>query len=385
MMNLEQDLSDALHGAFGSARPSPDLRARVMAVTQHEPVGPRVAPRRIVTALSGLAAVVLLAALALTVVRPTATAPRDSSSAASGSLTHYGVGWLSFDYPSSWQSRVNVLPWVLGLWTGTAPTDCLTPTPEPSGPDSRCGRQGPLLPGTLYVTVGDYTAEPVVPLIDPTQPSALPAGARYVVVGGQPAILVIHATGTQETLDWTIAQPKKPHTRLQVHAEFAGPGADEMRAEIAAMVASVSFANPVKPLDPSQANAAAERWTGPKVTFPGLECFSTTPGEVTTGVVTEFPWDFNGAIFQLTQLSKPLPVTCRMTIEPATSLFLWKLTLTQSWTADVDRTAGSHSLVFWLDPDVADINTFSEGVGGSPDILGDPFPYATSAPSPYSS
>jgi len=375
-MNLEQDLSDALHGAFGSARPSPDLRARVVAVTLREPVRSSRAPRRILTALSGLAAALLLAALALTIVKPNAAAPQEPSGAVSGPLTHYAVGWLSFDYPSSWKSRVNVLPWVLGLWTGTAPTDCLTATPQPSGPDSHCGRQGPLLPGTLYVTVGDYTTQPVEPPIDPTQPSALPAGGRYVIVGGQPAILVIHATATEETLDWTIVQPKKPHTRLQVHAEFAGPGADEMRANIVAMVASVRFANPVKPLDPTQANAVAERWIGPMPTFPGLTCFSTTPGEVTTGVVTEFPWDFNGATFQLTQLSKPLPVTCRMTIEPVTSLFLWKLTLTQSWTADVDRTAGSHSLVFWLDPDVADINTFSEGVGGAPDILGDPFPYS---------
>jgi hypothetical protein len=376
-MNLEQDLSDALHGAFGSARPSPDLRARVMVVTQLEPVGHRLAPRRVLTAVSGLAVVALVAALALTVVKPNAAAPQDSSGAASGPLTHYGVGWLSLDYPNSWKSRVNVLPWVLGLWTGTAPSDCLTATPQPSGPDSHCGRQGPLLPGTLYVTVGDYTTGPADPLIDPTQPSALPSGAQYVTVGGQPAVLVTRTTATEETLDWTIVQPKKPHTRLQVHAELAGPSAEEMRAAIVAMVASVRFANQVKPLDPTQANAVAESWMGPMHTFPGFACFSTTPGEVTTGVVTEFPRDFNGATFQLTKLSTPLPVTCRMTIEPATSLFLWKLTLTQSWTADVDRTAGSHSFVFWLDPDVADIKTFSEGVGGAPDTLGDPFPYSS--------
>jgi hypothetical protein len=383
-MKLERELSDALHGAFGSARPSPDLRARVISVTIRESVRSRRAPRGIIGALSGFAAIALLAALAMTVVKPNITAPREPSAAASGPLTHYGVGWLTFDYPSSWKYEVNVLPWVLGLWTGSAPSDCLAPAPEPSGPDSRCGRRGPLLPGTLYVTVGDYTTPPAEPPIDPTQPSALPSGGGYVTVGGEPAVLVSRATSTGEVLDWTIVQPKKPHTRLQVHAEFAGPGSEKMRAEIMAMVASVSFANAVKPLDLSQANAVAQRWMGPMPTFPGLECFSTKPGEVTTGVVTEFPWGFDGPIFHLTQLSKPLPVTCRMTIEPATSLFLWKLTLTQAWTADVDRTAGSHSVVFWLDPDVADINTFSEGVGGSPDILGDPFPYVSSDQAPPS-
>jgi hypothetical protein len=384
-MNLEQDLSDALHGAFGSARPSPDLRARVIAGTLREPVGSRRASRGVLTALSGLAAVALLAAFALTVVTPHATAPREPSSAASGPLRHYAVGWLSFDYPSSWKSRVNLLPWVLGLWTGSAPADCLTPTPQPSGPDSHCGRQGPLLPGTLYVTVGDYTTQPVEPPIDPTQPSALPSGGQYVTVGGQPAILVARTTETEETLDWTIAQPKEPHTRLQVHAEFAGPGAEEMRTEIVAMVASVSFTKSIKPLDLSQADAAAEGWMHAMHTFPGLDCFSTTPGEVTTGVVTEFPSDFDGATFQRNRLNKPLPVTCRMTIEPVTSVVLWKLTLTQWWTADVDRTAGSHTLVFWLDPDIADINAYTSGVGGVPDTLGDPFPYVSSDPYPYSS
>jgi hypothetical protein len=51
----------------------------------------------------------------------------------------------------------------------------------------------------------------------------------------------------------------------------------------------------------------------------------------------------------------------------------------------VDRTAGSHTLVFWLDPDIADINAYTSGVGGVPYTLGDPFPYVSSDPYPYSS
>ena len=373
-MNLEQDLSDTLHSAFGAALPSPDLRARVMAATRREPAGSRRAPRRLLLAISGVTAALLLAALVATVVKPNVTASQEPSATASGPLTHYAVGWLSFDYPSSWKSRVNVLPWVLGLWTGSDPADCLTPTPQPTGLDSHCGRQGPLLPGTLYVTVGDYTASPPELPIDPSQPSALPPGGQYVTVAGLPAILVTGATATERTLDWTISEPKEPHTRLQIHAEFADPGAEAMRAEIMEMVASLRFANPVKQLDLSLGNHIAIDWMIGIRATPGLDCFSTAPGKVTT--VTKDP--------EGRPLTKPLPVSCGMTMEPVTSVGLWKLSLTESWISDVDRTAGSYTLVFWLDPD-AEGYGYGGGwfVGGSssdgkgPDVSGDPFPYST--------
>jgi hypothetical protein len=382
-MNLEQDLSDALHGAFGAAQPSPDLRARVMAATRPESAGIRRARGGILLTLSGLAAALLLAALVPTVVKPNATSSQEPSASASAPLTHYAVGWTTFDYPSSWKSRVNVIPWVLGLWTGSEPADCLTPTPQPTGPDSHCGRKGPLLPGTLYVTVGDYTAQPPEPPIDPTQPSALPPGGRYLTVAGMPATLVSGATATEQTLDWSISEPKRPHTRLQIHAEFADPGAEEMRTEIIAMVDSLKFGNAVKPLDLSLSDDIAWSFTSGMHVLPGLECFSTKPGEVTTGVVANAPDGW--------RLTKPLPVSCRITMEPVASVGLWKLSLTESWTSDVDRSAGTYTLVFWLDPDAEGYGY--EGafqIGGSaldgvgPDVLGDPFPYLSADPFPYS-
>jgi hypothetical protein len=347
-----------------------------MAATRRESAGSRRAPRRLLLALSGLTAALLLAAVVSTVVKPNVTASQEPSATASGPLTHYAVGLLSFDYPSSWKSRVNVLPWVLGLWTGSDPADCLTPTPQPTGPDSHCGRQGPLLPGTLYVTVGDYTTSPPDLPIDPSQPSALPSGGQYVTVAGMQATLVSGATATEQTLDWTISEPKRPHTRLQVHAEFADPGAEEMRTEIMAMVSSLRFANPVEPLDLSLGNDIASSFTSGLHVLPGFDCFRALPGEVATGVVTDAP-DFR-------RLTKPLPVSCRITVEPAASVGLWKVTLTEWWAADVDRTAGSYMLVFWLDPDAAGYGY--EGawqIGGStsggngPDVLGDPFPYVS--------
>lgn len=379
-MNLEQDLSDALHGAFGAALPSPDLRAHVMAATRPELAGSRRARRGILIGLSGLAAALLLAAVASTVVKPNVTASQEPSASSSSPLTHYAIGLISFDYPSSWKSRLDVLSSVVAFWTGSEPAYCITATPEPAGPDSHCGRQGPLLPGTLYVTAGPDAASP----IDPTDLSALPPGGQYVTVAGQPAIVVSGTTAAEQTADWSISQPKDPRSRLHIHAEFADPGAEEMRTEIAAMVASVKFANPLKPLDLSMGNDIAGRWMS---SWHGiLGCFSTTPGEVATGVVTDFLWT-DGVLRQNqsseTRLSKPLPVSCRMTVEPATSVGLWKVTLTEWWTADVDRTAGTYTMVFWLDPDATG-DAFGEGVGWGPDVSGGPFPYVSADPFPSS-
>jgi hypothetical protein len=380
-MNLEQDLSDALHGAFGAALPSPDLRARVMAATRREPATSRRAPRRFLLAISGLTAALLLAAVVSAVVKPN-MASESPSAGSSAPPTHYAIGWISFDYPSSWKSRVDVLSSVVAFWTGTEPAYCVTATPQPTGPDSHCGRQGPLLPGTLYVTAGPYTSSP----IDRTDLAALPPGGQYVTVAGVQATLVSGATATEQTLDWSISEPKEPRTRLQIHAEFADPGAAEMRTEIMALVASLKFHNPVKPLDLSQGNDIAGRWMSSMHTLSGLECFSTTPGEVATGMVTDFPWS-DGVLqkneLQVTRLSKPLPVSCRMTVEPATSVGLWKVTLTEWWTADVDRTAGSYTLVFWIDPDASG-DAFSEGVGWGPDVSGGPFPYVSEDQFPQS-
>jgi hypothetical protein len=225
------------------------------------------------------------------------------------------------------------------------------------------------------MTVGDYTTSPLVPEIDPTKASALPAGGRYVTVAGQPAILTTRTTATDTTLDWTIAQPKEPHTRIQVHAEIAAPGSDEMQAKVEALVASLRFSSPVKPLDLSQANAIAGRWITMAGSTPGFGCFTATPDLRTTGILAEYMWGMDGLPRPHT-LSKPLPVSCLMTIEAVPSIGLWKLAFTQSWSADLDRTAGSSTLVFWLDPDVSDENVWWAGVGGAPDVLGDPIPYS---------
>ena len=49
-------------------------------------------------------------------------------------------------------------------------------------------------------------------------------------------------------------------------------------------------------------------------------------------------------------LRKPLPVTCTTEIEPV-PIGLWKMTLTESWTAASDRSAGSLTTTIWLAPD----------------------------------
>jgi hypothetical protein len=47
---------------------------------------------------------------------------------------------------------------------------------------------------------------------------------------------------------------------------------------------------------------------------------------------------------------KPLAITCSTAIE-GTTIELWRLTLTVTWTAAFDRTAGSASWLGWVELD----------------------------------
>jgi hypothetical protein len=75
---------------------------------------------------------------------------------------------------------------------------------------------------------------------------------------------------------------------------------------------------------------------------PDLACFPKVPGSTATGTMTRVP---DGS-----DLTKPLPVTCQTEIEPL-AIGLWKMTLTESWSAASDRSTGSLVLIQWLAAD----------------------------------
>jgi hypothetical protein len=175
--------------------------------------------------------------------------------------------------------------------------------------------------------------------IDPSDPSGLDGGGQYVTVGGLPAIFVDGGN----TLDWSLPMPEQEIGRYSIHVEIKGPGADLMRAQVMALVASIQFDPPVPVLNPADGpRFAAAALAQVRAQDPAFACFPDVPGTTATATVTQLP--------MLAKLNKPLPVACGMEIQP-TSDGRWKITLVESWTAASDRSAGSMTVIQWLAAD----------------------------------
>jgi hypothetical protein len=95
-----------------------------------------------------------------------------------------------------------------------------------------------------------------------------------------------------------------------------------------------------------------------------MDCFPRQPGSKTTTIVLT-PDDAT--------LSKPLPVTCSVAIEP-NAMEGWTITLTVTWDAASDRKAGRWSSVDYVS---------SGGYGGFGGAYGsDVFPYEVGSGQP---
>jgi hypothetical protein len=75
---------------------------------------------------------------------------------------------------------------------------------------------------------------------------------------------------------------------------------------------------------------------------PTYACCPSVPGATATATVLQLP------LYSI--LHKALPVTCQTEIAPP-PIGLWKMTLTESWTAASDRSAGSWTVTQWLAAD----------------------------------
>jgi len=116
-----------------------------------------------------------------------------------------------------------------------------------------------------------------------------------------------------------------------------------MRAEVEALVASIRYDPPVAVLDPSDGpRIAAIGLAKAKANDPSFDCFPSVPGPRQRRRSCNSPCT--------PACTKPLPVTCTTAIEPV-AIGLWKMTLTESWTAASDRSAGSLTTTIWLAPD----------------------------------
>ena len=233
-MNPEEHLSAALHATLDARRPSPELADRIV---DRLSAGPRRTSRfDLRLGLAAAAAIVLVAALVPLALNLRSTTPATPSESAPA-LTHYHRGDLSFDAPASWGyepdpgDRNGATLWSGKKWAGCAPLAV------------QCG-PWPLDPGQVLVTVSKSQVLSPPYVIDPTDPAGLAAGESYVTVGGLPAIF--KAAGQPDsdsgaTLDWRLSVPGEATTKLSIHAQYRNPGADQLRAQVEALVASIRY------------------------------------------------------------------------------------------------------------------------------------------------
>jgi hypothetical protein len=346
-MNLEQDLAEALHGAYGSARPSADLRARILSGGRAAPA--RTAMRgRVGFGLAGIAAVLLVVALLPSLAVPAATAPARTMSAPPTALAHHSRGDISFDYPASWTFTDGLgVTSDVDLWTGFAPAACAAPDSILASipVDAVCGRDYMLSPGMVVVDVYKYFVGVPLTVVDPSDLAALASGETYTTVGGLPAVFSDEPTpsGAAEMLDWTLSAPRQPDYRLGIHAEFRGPGADRIRSDVESMVASIRYNSSIQALAPSAGAPVAAGWLARlRASDPAYACFPDVPGTTHTASVTVLPF--------AQPLTEPLQVSCTMEVEP-TAIGLWKVTLTATWRTSTGGATGVDTMVGWVAPD----------------------------------
>lgn len=364
-MNPEERLSDALHDTLDGARPSPDLEDRI--VERVAVVGRRTVRSNIRVGFAGMAALLLVVAVVAVAVGlrsnagpgsagssatlaepiPTYVPTASSSPAPAGSLAHFDQDGLAFDYPASWKTSVSGLNMhyitildFLGTGSGLATCTAITPGPSDKFISSEeCGASLTVDAGQVMVELSSQDGPPHPGPIDPSDLKALAAGQKYVTVGGLPAIF----EDSGATLDWTLSVPGQLISEYYIHAEIKGPGDEQMRAQVEALVASIRYDPPVPVLDPSDGpRIAAIGLAKARANDPSFDCFPSVPGATATATILQFP--------MYSAMHKPLPVTCTTAIEPV-AIGLWKMTLTESWTAASDRSAGSLTTTIWLAAD----------------------------------
>jgi hypothetical protein len=355
-MNLEDRLTEALHSDLDNRWPSGQLGDRIVEALGAPPRSNVKLPKVRSLARPQLAVGIVAACLVLALVpmvlswRPV-SAPGPVGGATPSGLILFDREGLAFDYPASWRTSVSSMPGSASgfpyfLGTGSGSSSCQSLGPSVRMNEETCHEDLEIGAGQVVVELVRSESSPQYPWsspIDPSDPSQLKAGETFVTVGGLPAILRDYASvsGSDGRISatWTLSVPQEPVSRYLVVATMEGPGLQQMKAQVQALVASIRFDPAVPVLDPAD---------GPKMAAKGLEqirreynengCFSE-PGATATATLTS--WGYY-------TLAKPLPVTCSMAIEPS-QIGSWKMTLTWAWSAGADRSAGTHTQTIWLD------------------------------------
>jgi hypothetical protein len=269
-------------------------------------------------------------------------------------LAHFDRDGLAFDYPAAWSTSapevdMHYVTILAFLGTGSGRAECASASAGQGDQivgSTMCrydltGDPGQVM-DQLWLEDGPFEHGP----IDPSDPSGVTQGGNYTEVGGLPAIYSEDSqrgADSTATLYWTLSVPSSVMERYLIKVEIEGPGLEQMRAQVQALVASIRYSPPAPVLitsnGPRMVSMGLDQATAKD---PALACFPRLAGTTATATITVAPGQ--------TQLGKPLPVTCRTDIEPF-AMWLWRLTLTESWTAASDRSAGSLTTTVWLSAD----------------------------------
>ncbi len=274
-------------------------------------------------------------------------------------MKHFSQDELRFDYPAAWRyfpiSGFTTSFYDVRGYLASTPVDtsriCVT-TPS----STSCNARGyDLSPGNIVITVGGggMPMDPIAFFDHPEQ------GTRMTVGGMATVFSYEQPSSDHILLTWKIERPRAFGNWVQLDADILGPGQDQRRAEVEALIASLHFDPPPAPIstDPAVARSIATKaMSALQAQGPGYDCFPDQAGSSATATVTEVP--------NMPSLRKPLVVTCSVAIAP-TDIGFWKLDLTMRWTAASDRSAGEMSWTEWL-PSDGSLGAQS-GTGAPPD------------------
>jgi hypothetical protein len=269
--------------------------------------------------------------------------PGPAGSTDPGVLRTFDEGGLTFTYPVAWHelhftvdSSFSHL--ITDLATVEVPVPCAT-TVTPSFTEIACADRYQLVPNSLVVSVSSGG----MPGFDIL--GRRPVGATPLTVGGLPAYFEsAPATAPAEaSLVWTISSPGLVDNFYQVQADLRGPGLDQMRGQLEAMIKSLRYDPPFVPL-PSGSTAMTAAATSALAALVKdssvWSCFSLSGPR--SMVIDSMP---NGP-----PLARPQLATCTMRIE-ATPLQLWRMTLSLRLAKPDPNVGGGETFTQWVNPD----------------------------------
>lgn len=263
-----------------------------------------------------------------------------------GDSVRLDLGGVVLDYPADWvfhESRfVSSFYTVLGYLT-TGGFDPGAPCTQDRRDQGGCNLSlHPLEPGGVLVRFELWG------------PPGIGIGARsaetIATVRGMPAYFSETESADTVTLTWRTRTPGSPNSWYEIEANMRGPGTDELRHEVEAMIASLRFDPPPTLLPTSgpdfdlQAAEAARRALDSLRSTPfgnSYSCFDPQPDVVRTTEVEIVP--------QNIRLSEPLEVTCSTFVEA--DVDLWRVRFVMAWAATDDHGAGRQEIEVWVTAD----------------------------------